>query len=327
MAARITFTIDNGLLAGTEYVFGEPGTCVIGRADDCDIRLPNLPGYQDVSRHHCLLDFDPPHVRVRDLGSRNGTRVNGMQIGRPYTGWEDMPLAFIPSYPLKDGDEIQVGGTVFRVSGAVAAEGPPAPAAGADAGPEAPSEAPVRVRGKRGGNPVQTFWPRHLTLEATTAADLMTPDVVSIKEGATIPEAVALLTEKGLGAVPVMGEDGRPVGVLSRTDIVAYDCGEYGSGGAEPEPDITWDGKQSRVISVEEVGTPLVRDIMTEVVFSVAPETPAATVIDAMLTLGVHRLYVTGPEGEVRGVVSTTDVLRHLHLSAAPFAGEPLPTS
>ena len=50
---------------------------------DGDLRLPNGPGYADVSRHHCLLHIDPPAVWVRDLGSRNGTRVNGTQIGHP----------------------------------------------------------------------------------------------------------------------------------------------------------------------------------------------------------------------------------------------------
>ena len=131
MTARITLTADNGLLAGTEYAFSEPGTCVIGRAADCDIRLPSVPGYQDVSRHHCLLDLDPPRLRVRDLGSRNGTRRNGLQIGRPASPWaprEDRPLSFTPSYSLQDGDELQVGGTVFRVHGAVADESLPEPA-------------------------------------------------------------------------------------------------------------------------------------------------------------------------------------------------------
>src|SRR5262249_57674345 len=58
-------------------------------------------------------------------------------------------------------------------------------------------------------------------------------------------------------------------------------------------------------------GTP-VREIMTPVVFSVAPKTPADTVVDAMLTLGVHRLFVTGEKEELIGVISALDVLRHL---------------
>jgi serine/threonine-protein kinase len=47
----------------------------VGRASDCLIRLPSDLEYCIVSRHHCLLDIAPPEVRVRDLGSLNGTFV------------------------------------------------------------------------------------------------------------------------------------------------------------------------------------------------------------------------------------------------------------
>jgi hypothetical protein len=47
----------------------------------------------------------------------NGTRINGMQIGHP-ASWakppEALPLCF-ESYPLHDGDELMVGGTLFQV--------------------------------------------------------------------------------------------------------------------------------------------------------------------------------------------------------------------
>src|SRR6185312_4914032 len=52
MTARITLTAENGPLAGKEYAFTERRTCLVGRGDDCDLRLPNGPGFADVSRHH-----------------------------------------------------------------------------------------------------------------------------------------------------------------------------------------------------------------------------------------------------------------------------------
>src|SRR5262249_21708562 len=58
-----------------------------------------------------------------------------------------------------------------------------------------------------------------LTLTAETAADLMTPNPVSIRDVATVREAVALLTDKGFSAAPVIDQAGRPIGVLSRADI------------------------------------------------------------------------------------------------------------
>jgi serine/threonine-protein kinase len=117
MAASVILKIKNGKFEGKSYEFHEPHRCFIGRGEDCGIRLPNEPGFSTVSRHHCQLDIDPPTIRVQDCGSLNGTYVNGMPIGRP-SHWHlpDRALSgpcFI--YDLSNGDEVQVGETVFEV--------------------------------------------------------------------------------------------------------------------------------------------------------------------------------------------------------------------
>src|SRR5437868_6336191 len=62
-----------------------------------------------------------------------------------------------------------------------------------------------------------------LTLSADTAADLMMPNPVSIRGNATLREAVVLLTDKGFSAAPVVDHAGRPIGVVSRSDVLAHD--------------------------------------------------------------------------------------------------------
>jgi pSer/pThr/pTyr-binding forkhead associated (FHA) protein len=127
MAASIVLRIKNGKLAGKTYVFDEPCRCLIGRADDCEIRLPGELEFLTVSRHHCLLDIDPPEIRVRDSGSLNGTFLNGMQIGRPGK-WHLPPEALSRpcfDYDLSQGDELTVGGTIFEVGVGVPEEGGP----------------------------------------------------------------------------------------------------------------------------------------------------------------------------------------------------------
>src|SRR5262249_61766548 len=71
-----------------------------------------------VSGHLCAAAWAPPRVRVRDLGSRNGTYVNGYLIGqRPrHQSADSVRGTVLPEFPLHDGDEIRLGGTVFRVS-------------------------------------------------------------------------------------------------------------------------------------------------------------------------------------------------------------------
>src|SRR4051794_9403151 len=64
---------------------------------------------------------------------------------------------------------------------------------------------------------------RRLTLQATTAGELMTPNPVSVRAEATLREVESLLVGKGIGAAPVMDEAGRPVGVLSQSDLIVRD--------------------------------------------------------------------------------------------------------
>jgi len=52
---------------------------IVGRALDCDVRFSNA----EVSRHHALIIRARDDVRVADLGSSNGTRINGDRIAKP----------------------------------------------------------------------------------------------------------------------------------------------------------------------------------------------------------------------------------------------------
>jgi serine/threonine-protein kinase len=117
MAASVILKIKNGEFQAKTYEFHERQRCFIGRGADCEIRLPNETGFSTVSRHHCLLDIDPPAVRVRDAGSLNGTYLNGMQIGRP-CHWH-LPARALSgpcfTYDVSNGDELKVGETVFEV--------------------------------------------------------------------------------------------------------------------------------------------------------------------------------------------------------------------
>ena len=67
---------------------------VIGRREDCDLRIP----LGDVSRKHCRLISDGESFRVEDLGSSNGTYVNGERVQEAV---------------VKAGDSIQLGPVVF----------------------------------------------------------------------------------------------------------------------------------------------------------------------------------------------------------------------
>jgi pSer/pThr/pTyr-binding forkhead associated (FHA) protein len=118
MSAKVTLTIIKGKLSGRQYIFDSRTICIIGRSKECTIQIPNDEDHRTISRYHCLLDINPPAMRIRDFGSKNGTYVNSKKIGqrqRHQTAVEAAKLQF-PEYDLHSGDEIKLGNTIFAVN-------------------------------------------------------------------------------------------------------------------------------------------------------------------------------------------------------------------
>lgn len=101
---NVTLRVIAGPHTGRVFSFSEHETFLIGRSDAAHFCLPEDRFF---SRHHCLLEIAPPQIFIRDLGSTNGTYVNGQRIDAVH---------------LKSGDRIQGGETILEVE--VSAESP-----------------------------------------------------------------------------------------------------------------------------------------------------------------------------------------------------------
>jgi CBS domain-containing protein len=155
-----------------------------------------------------------------------------------------------------------------------------------------------------------TAEPVRLILAARTAAELMTPNPVSIDANATVKDAVGFLVDRGYSAAPVIDETGRPVGVVSQSDIVVHDRERNESARQKP---VSYEGYKGGGSGVGDVDQTRVREIMTPVVLSVTSEAPAHQVVQELLKLKVHRLFVVDKNGVLTGVISAVDILKHLH--------------
>jgi adenylate cyclase len=81
---------------------------LVGRRDSCDIALR----FPNVSSRHCELEFLDGYWMVRDLGSSNGTKVNGVRVRSKW---------------VLPGDELAVARHRFKVDYNVAPDAPPPP--------------------------------------------------------------------------------------------------------------------------------------------------------------------------------------------------------
>jgi len=147
-----------------------------------------------------------------------------------------------------------------------------------------------------------------LSLRAKVAADLMAPDPISIRAEASAAEALTLFTEKGVHAAPVIDEAGRPIGVLSRSDLLIHQCEHEKTNAGKPD----YFFAPTFEPSPRKAGKTTAADLMTPAVFAVSPETPVRRVVSDMVGLHVHRLFVVDEAGVLVGVISTMDVLKHL---------------
>jgi eukaryotic-like serine/threonine-protein kinase len=101
---RVTLRVVSGPHTGRAFTFDQHDTFLIGRAETAHFCLPEDRYF---SRHHCILEIAPPQCFLRDLGSTNGTFVNGIRVETAH---------------LKSGDRIQGGETVIEVE--VSADSP-----------------------------------------------------------------------------------------------------------------------------------------------------------------------------------------------------------
>jgi CBS domain-containing protein len=123
-------------------------------------------------------------------------------------------------------------------------------------------------------------------------ADLMQRDVRTIAEDAAVTDAIVMLADGHISALPVLNEASELVGVISTTDILAAEA-ESGDG-----PALT------RVVTYTHVG-----DIMSRTPKTIAPDAEVKLAAQEMLYLDVHRLLVV-EDGVLVGIISQSDIVR-----------------
>ena len=139
--------------------------------------------------------------------------------------------------------------------------------------------------------------------------EVMSRDLVTIDARDSVHDAIELMAENKVAALPVVDRQGKCIGFLSSSDLVEV-TREVDAGLSELEgSDQTLWGAYLDKLG-DHVGHQSVIDLMSEEVVAIDSDAPLFDAASKMLREHVHRLPVLNSKGVLLGIVSMTDILR-----------------
>ncbi|WP_143406799.1 CBS domain-containing protein [Methanonatronarchaeum thermophilum] len=120
-----------------------------------------------------------------------------------------------------------------------------------------------------------------------SVSEIMVNEVISVSEKGNLKEAVKKMMESGIGGIPIVDSEGRVKGIITERDIV------------------------SLISKVDIVTGMKVKDIMSENVITISPDSSIIDLTTTMVDEGFRRVPII-EDGILVGIVTATDVLRYL---------------
>ena len=144
------------------------------------------------------------------------------------------------------------------------------------------------------------------------AFDVMTTKVISVSPDAPVPQIAKLLVEHGISAVPVVDENGAPLGMVSEGDLITHREIERGSR-RDWWLELLAEGEALNPVFLAELKSfdHKARDVMHCPVVTVAPDTGVDVIAQLLTANGIKRVPVV-QDKRVVGIVSRADLVHSL---------------
>ncbi len=138
--------------------------------------------------------------------------------------------------------------------------------------------------------------------------DIMTRDVVSVKETATLKEVSSILAERKISGLPVADDSGRVIGIITEDDLIRVILPTYQDITSE---EMFLQNAENIEKKALEASRMKVRDIMSKKPVTIDEDAPVMKAGAIMLARKVKRLPVV-KDGKLVGVISRTNITQRM---------------
>ncbi len=151
--------------------------------------------------------------------------------------------------------------------------------------------------------------------------EIMTRDVITASPGNSIHEAARLMVDHGVSGLPVVGDDGSVIGIVSEGDLIVRQ---------KPRERLPWwrvffDTGEKLAREYQKAAGTTVGEIMTRSVITVSPDLPIESVAVVLDQHRIRRVPVVA-DGRLVGIVSRGDLIKALSTAPAPAGAPPSDT-
>lgn len=143
-------------------------------------------------------------------------------------------------------------------------------------------------------------------LTALKARDLMTPEVAVVRPDTPLVEVATVMAARRVSGVPVVGEDGLVLGIISEKDFLV----NLGSPGITSFMGLLAECLRTKKCQAIGGRAQKAEDLMTAPAVTVSEDASLVEIVRIFTARGINRVPVTDSQGRLRGIVSRGDLLK-----------------
>ncbi|MEW9121234.1 MAG: CBS domain-containing protein [Thermotaleaceae bacterium] len=145
------------------------------------------------------------------------------------------------------------------------------------------------------------------------AKEIMNQAVVTVTEEMTVDETAKILLENKISGVPVVNEKNQVVGIVSETDLIYREKNIHlPSFISVLEGVIFLESTKELEYQVKKMAAYRVKDVMTKKVITVNEDLELEKIVDLILEKKINRIPVVDKEHRLIGIITRSDILRHI---------------